>query len=87
MDPFEYGDPYVNWNEENSARENADMSDFNVEDLKSKVVNELVAKHDFEIDEAEESVRDSVKDSEHLWNENADPIELAKFLASDEIDD
>lgn len=21
MDPFEYGDPYIDWNEENSARE------------------------------------------------------------------
>lgn len=86
MDLYEYGDPYVDWNEENSAKETPEMPDFNIEELKTKVQNLLVSTYDFSIDDAEESVNDSLKEHDDMWNENADPNELAKFLASDEAD-
>lgn len=58
----------------------------NEQELKTAVTNKLVTEHDFVIEEAEETVEESVSDKPDMWNENADVDSLAKFLASDDED-
>jgi hypothetical protein len=86
MDPFEYGDPYINWNEENDYKEEQ-VSMWSLEDLKSDVVKLLISEHDFLSEEAESAVEESLSQNEDAWNENAEAKDLAKFLASDGDDD
>lgn len=101
MNPFEIGDPYIEWNEENAAQEfNNDfneiveerleekrMSDVAIKRLEDAVIKLLVSNHDFDLDEAEEKVETSVVENEDMWNENAVPEDLAKYLASEESDE
>jgi len=103
MDPFEVGDPYIEWEEGNSSREEFNDSDplteffieehskmENVEELvtlKDEVVKLLMSNHDFSIEEAEEAVKDSTTSHPDMWNENADAGNLADFLASEDNDD
>jgi hypothetical protein len=56
-------------------------------ELRTAVVTELMSIHDFTIDEAEEAVGKSLVEDEEIWHEEADPKEVAKFLASDESDE
>lgn len=81
-----YGDPYVEWNEEISARENyeeeADM--FDVEELKTIVVNRLITVHDMTDEEATELVETSYREEPDVWNENASVGSLANALAEDD---
>lgn len=57
--------------------------------LKEEVSKILVADYDFTVDEAEETITNSLEayGSENMWNDNAIPADLAEFLASDENDD
>lgn len=55
--------------------------------LKDDVIKLLVTTYSFEMDEAEETVENSMSNSPDIWNENAEAEDLAKFLASDENDD
>ncbi|MFY3742203.1 MAG: hypothetical protein HMLIMOIP_002667 [Candidatus Nitrosomirales archaeon] len=55
--------------------------------LKGRVTTLLVSEHEFLIEDAEEAVKESFASRPELWGENADPNDLAKFLASDENDD
>lgn len=55
--------------------------------LKETVIKLLITDHGFTIDEAEESVSESMRLKPELWGENSDPNDLANFLASDENDD
>lgn len=57
-----------------------------LEELKAAVNKLLLNQHDFEPDEAEETIEQSVAESPHIWNENAIPEDLANFLASGEDD-
>lgn len=87
FDYSDIGDPYINWNKENSARENPATGENEVpsiEDLKSEVVKLLVSNYDFSIDEAEAEIESSDAD---LWHENVDVNEMAKLLASDGDDE
>lgn len=56
-------------------------------ELKASVVKILVMENDFTSDEAEEAVNEAAADKPDLWSENADPKDLANFLASDEDDE
>jgi len=98
--PFDVGDPYIEWAEENASREpelaeelfireNSSMEYVQVmETMKNDVVNLLVAQYDFTIEEAEETVGESASVAhQDMWNENANPADLAKFLASEDSDD
>ena len=58
-----------------------------LDELKAAVNKKLLTDYDFEVDEADEVIEQSVKQTPHFWNENAIPEELAKLLASDEVDD
>lgn len=93
MDLFETGDPYVEWEELNSVQETNneegenDMEDFNLEGLKADVVKMLVTDFDMTMDEAATSVEESYRENSDLWNSNAVPWDLAKFLASEGDDD
>lgn len=57
---------------------------FNVEDLKTNVVNRLITEHDMTDDEATELVETSYKEEPDVWNENASVNSLANALAEDE---
>lgn len=57
-----------------------------IEELQSKVVNTLVSEHDFDIEEAASVVETSIKENEDMWNENAEPSDLAKYLADGDDD-
>jgi len=98
LNPFEVGDPFIEWNEEVSAREDnefeenamANVPDMHVETLetlKDSVVKLLVSKHDFEVEEAEEYVEDSVTKNPDLWHDDAEAEDLAKYLATEDDDD
>lgn len=52
--------------------------------LKGKVTTTLVTDHDFSIEEAEEAVEESMKHDVDIWHENADPEDIANYLASDD---
>lgn len=56
-------------------------------ELKSAVIELLQKEFDFTVDDAEEAVNDSCDSRPELWHENAEPSDLANFLASDENDD
>jgi len=58
-----------------------------LETMKSEVVKLLVSNYDFTLEEAEESVEDSVKENDEIWNENASAEDLAKYVASDGDDE
>lgn len=98
MDPFEVGDPFVEWEELNASldpqeetiEENpvSDVQENNLEAIQSKLKGEvttrLVTHHDFTIDEAEEKVNESFEARPDFWHENADAKDLAKSLADDD---
>lgn len=98
MDIFEYGDPYIEWNEEIAAQESnetegSEMSSVpemhveTLESLKAAVVKLLMSDYEFLVDEAEELVENSVDNNPDVWNENAEPADLAKYLASEDEED
>lgn len=60
-----------------------------LEMMKDSVEKLLVSDYDFTLEEAEETVNESfaADTNEVIWHENADPKDLAKYLASDEYDD
>lgn len=101
MNPFEVGDPYVEWNETNASQESSvNDSDllteyfieehskmFDISELRDSVVKLLVSEHDFLVDDAEEAVQDSVSKNPDFWNENADASDLANSLADDDSDE
>lgn len=94
MDPFNYGDPYIEWNEENSAKEVYEENETgevlrmsNLDVLKETVVKLLITTHDFSEDEAESSVEESCSNEPGMWSVNAEAEEIAKYLASDEASD
>ncbi len=55
--------------------------------IKDKVIDLLVKDHAFTVSDAQEAVDESVDKDASIWSENANPEELANFLASDEADD
>lgn len=55
--------------------------------LKGNVATLLVTAHDCTIEEAEDLVGKSYASKPEIWSENADPKDLANFLASDGNDD
>lgn len=94
MDP-EYGDPYINWGEENAAREDFDNETeeptkgyevFDLQSFRDEVVKLLVTENDFTSEEAESAVEEDINNNFDRWNENADARQLAEFLASDDDD-
>lgn len=100
MDPFEVGDPYVEWNETNAAQElpvnefelledsfTKGYVMFDISELRDSVVKLLISEHDFLVDDAEETVQDSVSTNPDFWNENADVSDLANSLANDDDDE
>ncbi len=103
MDPFEYGDPYIEWEETSASRdteevdeidplteyliEEKDMHVETLENLKNAVVKALITNHDFLSEEAESAVEESVVNEASIWDGNTDPNDLAKYLASDGAED
>jgi hypothetical protein len=101
MDPFEIGDPYVEWEEVNAAQEprvnDTDLlTEFFIEEhrnmfdmsaLRDEVVKILMSNHDFLVNDAEEAVQESVSKNPDFWNENADANDLANVLAEDDDDE
>ena len=85
---YEYGDPYVEWQEENSAQECNESEEqenmFDVLVLNDDVVKLLMSEYDFLLEDAEEAVDESVKTKPDYWNENASAEDLAKSLATDD---
>lgn len=59
----------------------------NLQDLKETVIKLLVSDFEFLMEEAETAVEESSSEDPAIWSENADPEDLANFLASDEVDD
>lgn len=53
-----------------------------LEALQSSTINILVSEHDFDVEEAATAVETSVRDNEEMWNENAEPRDLANYLAN-----
>lgn len=58
-----------------------------LETLKDSVTKILINDYDMLIEEAEEKVQESVSSDPDMWNENAEASDLARYLASDEVDD
>ncbi len=96
MNPFDIGDPYVEWNELNSSLEESNetetetVMDMHVETLetfKNEIVKILVAEHDFSMDDAEETVEESVIKHADMWHAQMDAKSMAEFLASEENGD
>lgn len=56
-------------------------------ELKAAVNKLLLNEYDFEPEEAEETIEQSSSEKPLIWNENAVPADLAKFLASGEAGD
>lgn len=56
-------------------------------ELKDAVVKILVAEYEFLLDDAENAVDDSLRDDSQMWTENAEPKDLAKYLATEEDDE
>ncbi len=84
MDLYDYGDPFVAWQEEDASREEYEGDEMNVEDIKTEVVKILITKYDFLENVAESTVEDHVRDNPSDWHENSDAEQLAEFLAEDE---
>lgn len=92
-----YGDPFIEWNEEISAREGELPEDqeiraiegaiMELQELKDAVIKVLVTGHDFTHEEATEKVDEHAGKDPDMWTENAIPESLASFLASDDDDD
>lgn len=55
--------------------------------LKEEVYKILVNEHDFLMDDAEAAIAKSVVESPDAWSENADPSDLANYLAEDDDDE
>jgi hypothetical protein len=56
--------------------------------LKLEVAKLLVTKHDFlDMDEANSTIEESLVESPMMWHENADPGELANYLAESDDDE
>ncbi len=82
---FEYGDPYVEWQEENSSREDYEGDDaMTIDELKAEVAKILVVKYDYLENVADSSVEESVKNDPDNWHENSDPESLAEAIADDD---
>ncbi len=60
------------------------LKDENMTELRTAVVTELMGMHGFTIDEAEEAVAKSTIQDEEIWHEEANAVDVAKFIASDE---
>jgi hypothetical protein len=87
MDIMYYGDPYIEWQEEISSREEYEVSIMTVDELKTEVSKILVVEYDFLENVADSTVEEAVKEEPGMWNENADPKDLAAYLnALDEND-
>ena len=91
---YEIGDPHIEWEEANSAREpypddseELEMDTIPFENLKNAVVKFLVSDYDLTMDEAEEMVSESTLENPEMWNDNAEAKDLAKYLASEGNDD
>lgn len=96
MNPFDVGDPYIEWGEENASREPNDLlteyfikekNKMTQDELKESVIKILVAEYDFTNDDAEETITESISDHPDFWNENAMPESLAKALAENDDDE
>ena len=61
----------------------------NLEHLKAQVCKLLVINHDYMFEVAAETVETSSKsdDNSHLWDGNANPEDLANYLANEGDDD
>jgi len=61
----------------------------NISDLKAAVIKHLTGFMDFTDEEAEEMVTDSYNhdDNGDIWHEDANPEQIAKYLASSEDED
>jgi hypothetical protein len=57
-----------------------------LEELKVAVNKLLLHEHDFQPDEAEELIEQSVAENPLFWNENAIPEDLANLLATGDDD-
>jgi hypothetical protein len=55
--------------------------------LQDEVAALLISKHDFLPDEATLAIEEAVRHNPDHWTENADPEDLASFLASEEDDE
>lgn len=86
MNPFDYGDPYIEMNEAISAIDEGETVD-SIDALKDEVIKFLITVHNFLDDEASEKVEESVSDEPGMWSVNAEAEEIAKYLASDGDDD
>lgn len=92
---FDYGDPYIEWNEEIEAREvpeeNNEIEEtsmaMELEQIKSEVIKILISDFDFLGEEANEAVEESVRLQGDKWHENSDPKALAEYLASEDGDE
>ncbi len=85
MDPFDYGDPYVEWQEANAALEEFEGDDvMNIEDLKAEVSKILVVKYDYLENVADSTVEEAVKTDPDNWHENSDAEALAEALAEED---
>ncbi len=69
----------------NEAR--GEKSVFDASALKSEVTGLLVSRHDFTMEEAEETVNEDFEKDASTWNENASADDLANYLASDDNDE
>ena len=58
-----------------------------LQELKDAVVKNLVTTHNFIVEEAETTVEESLTKDAGMWNVNASPEDIAKYLASDENDE
>ncbi len=59
----------------------------NLQELNDSVTKLLITDYEFLSEEAEEAITHLKANHPGMWNENASPEDLAKFLASDESDD
>ncbi len=55
--------------------------------LRDAVTTELTATYEFTDSEAEETVAKSLITDGEIWHDEADPKDIAKFLASEESDE
>jgi hypothetical protein len=80
-------EPLTNiYTKEKQMTDQTTSQEFNVESLKADVVKILVSEHDFLLDDAADSVEESFKGNNDMWNENASAADLAKYLAAEDED-
>lgn len=73
---------------EQAIQENKDQeAEEIIKGIKEKVVSLLITKHDFDDDEAQEKVDESVKSDPEMWGVNSDSEELADLLADGDDED